>query len=208
MQPILSAREVTFLDILRYPDIDIYPGQVTFLCGDSGCGKSTLLRLWCALASPSGGQLTYAGQDIAELDTVALRREVLLAGQSIYLFDADIRSNFAEYYRYREQAPPEDAVIHHHLDLCCAPFPLESDTTALSGGERQRVFLAICLSLNPKVLLLDEPTSALDADTAAALMHTLLQHCKMQGITPVIVSHDRTLAQRFADTIIQLEGKA
>lgn len=95
------------------------------------------------------------------------------------------------------------------LALCQVPFTPDDLCDNMSGGEKQRVFLAICLSFLPKVLMLDEPTSALDARTADALMGAVKAHCHTQGVTLLVVSHDPTLAQRYADAQIYLgEGQS
>ena len=78
----------------------------------------------------------------------------------------------------------------------------------LSGGERQRVFLAICLSFLPKVLMLDEPTSALDQETAERFMAQVLAFCRERAMTVVAVSHDPALTGRHAENIISLRAEA
>ena len=77
----------------------------------------------------------------------------------------------------------------------------------LSGGERQRVFLAICLSFLPKVLMLDEPTSALDQETAERFMTQVLDYCRQRGMTVVAVSHDPALTERHAENVISLRAE-
>jgi len=201
-------QDVNYKDIVRYPSLTIEAGRATFLCGASGTGKSTLLRLLCGVASATEGRITYLGKGIEDYDPTLLRRDVLLAGQSVYLFDKTIRENFEEFYAYRDLPAPDEETMRTYLDIAAAPFSLDSVCTTLSGGERQRVFLAICLSLCPKVLLLDEPTSALDDNTAAVLMERVKSHCAEQGVTLIVVSHDRAIAERFADEIITLGGGA
>ena len=78
------------------------------------------------------------------------------------------------------------------------------DVEKLSGGEKQRVFLAIALSMRPAVLLLDEPTSALDSNTAFNMMKNIVDYCKHNDITLVVVSHARNLVDEFADKTIDL----
>lgn len=204
MEEILETRGLCFRDKIHYPELSIRAGTATFLTGPSGCGKSTLLHLMNGTLSPSAGQVLYRGQDVAVWNTIQLRREVLLVRQAAYLFDGSILENFAEYHRYRGEAPPEEAAVRAFLELCLAEFPLDQSCATLSGGERQRVFLAVGLSFRPRVLLLDEPTSALDARTGAALMGRLLAHCREEGITPVVVSHDQSLTESYAEETIDL----
>lgn len=203
---LIEFKNVNFNNMITYPDIEIEAEQVTFISGESGSGKSTLLKLINGVASPASGDITIEGKDILSWDTMDLRKKYLLAGQSVYLFDKTIRQNFEEFYRYRDLPAPADKEIQHYLSICCADFPLDSYCTHMSGGERQRVYIAICLSLKPEVLMLDEPTSALDSNTAGLLMQNLSSFCRNNHITLIVVSHDLTLPEQFADRVISLKG--
>jgi len=205
---LFTLENVNYLDILQYPDLIISAGKTTFLCGESGTGKSTLLRLCNGTLSPTVGEVSYLGKRITDYDPISLRRDVLLVGQSVYLFDQSIADNFKEYYTYRDLPAPDAETMRDYLHICAAPFPLESMCQTLSGGERQRVFLAIHLSLKPNVLLLDEPSSALDEKTAETLMGNIKSHCEAKGISLVVVSHDKGLAAIYADDCIVLAGGA
>jgi putative ABC transport system ATP-binding protein len=203
---LFSLNNVNFKDILHYPHLEIAEGVVTFVCGESGCGKSTLLKLLGGTVSADGGEVLYRGKSVESYNPVELRREVLLCGQAAYLFAGSVRDNFAEYYRYRDLPCLADNEINLFLEICAARFPLDAPCATMSGGECQRVFTAICLSFRPAVLLLDEPTSALDDETAAAVMAGICGYCQENGITLVVVSHNRALAERFAGRVIVLEG--
>lgn len=193
---------------IAYRDMDIREGGATFISGPSGCGKSTLLRLFNKTLSPTAGAVLYHGEDAAGLDSIALRRDVLLVGQSVFLFDTSVSENFAAFRAARDAAPLADEEMRFFLRLCCVNFPLDAPCAHLSGGERQRVFLAVCISFQPRVLLLDEPTSALDPETAERLMTQVLSFCREHGMTVAAVSHDPNLAQRHAETIISLRAEA
>lgn len=204
MQEILKASQVVFESIIHYPEIQISAGQATFLQGASGCGKSTLLKLLNGTLSPHSGTIYYEGTDIESLDTIQLRRKVLLAGQSVYLFRGTILDNFIRYHTYRGSEPPEKEQLEAFLSLCCVDFPLDANCNNMSGGERQRVYIAVALSLAPKVLMLDEPTSALDEKTAHQFLGNIKQYCREQGLTLVVVSHDAKLTDYYADQVIRL----
>ncbi|MCL2563793.1 MAG: ATP-binding cassette domain-containing protein [Oscillospiraceae bacterium] len=203
---LFTLKNINYLDILQYPDLAIPADKTTFLCGESGTGKSTLLRLCNGTLTPTSGEVAYSGKPIETYNPCLLRREVLLVGQSVYLFDLSIADNFKEYYTYRDLPAPDAETMRVYLDICAAPFALDSMCNTLSGGERQRVFLAIHLSLRPKVLLLDEPSSALDEKTAETLIGNVKAYCASERISLVIVSHDKGLAAMYADDIIILGG--
>lgn len=202
---ILSVKDLNFRNIIKYPSISIKKEDTVFICGESGCGKSTLLRLFNGTLSADEGEIEYNGQAIELLDTVALRKEVLLVSQTVFLFNGTIKSNFNEFYEYRDLLHPADEQMKKFLKLCCAEFQLEERCDTMSGGERQRIFIAICLSLLPKVLMLDEPTSALDEKTGRNLLHNIKQFCKENGITLIVISHDKSLVDEFADEKIMLK---
>ena len=202
---IISAEGVVFQSIIRYPEIRISRGKTTFIHGPSGCGKSTLLKLINGTVSPGQGQIFYDGEDIEKIDTIRLRREILLVGQSVFLFTGTIEENFIKYYGYRDLDPPGKEAIQKFLSICSADFPLETRCETMSGGERQRVYIAIFLSFMPKVLIMDEPTSALDSLSAETMMNNIKRFSTENDITAIVVSHSLSLAEKYGDQMIVLE---
>ncbi len=203
-KPLFTLKTVTFLDAVTYPDINIQPDTATFITGESGCGKSTLLKLLNGSAKPTSGMVTYCGKDINHCDPVKHKREVLLAGQNVYLFDDTVANNFKTFHAYRELPAPQPEDVALYLRTCCAEFPLDSLCTTMSGGERQRIYLAICLSFMPRVLMLDEPTAALDDATAFRFFKQVKAFAQENNITLLTVCHNQALAQAFADHLIVL----
>jgi len=207
MSEIFRIEQGGFLDIIEYPDITIKDKQTTFVTGPSGCGKSTLLKIFNGTVSLSSGKAYYKNIDIDTIDTISLRREAILISQSVFLFDKTIEKNFEEFAESRGQEPLNNMEKEKYLELAMADFPLNMDCTSMSGGERQRVYIAICMSFFPEILMLDEPTSALDYDTASKLLEKVEIFCKNNGKTLIVISHDKSLADKFADEIIKLAGK-
>lgn len=201
---IFETRNLVFQDKIHYDDISIPRDKVNFIVGRSGSGKSTLLRMFNGMLSPSSGDIFYKGTNLTQLDTIELRKKVSLISQSVYLFDANIRDNFNMFYSYRNMTAPSDDVIRKYLELCNITFPLDKDCTTMSGGERQRVYIAIFLSFLPRVLMMDEPTSALDKESSQIVIGNVLDFCKQQGITVIIISHDGSLTKEFAENIIKI----
>ena len=204
---LFSISNVNFKNIIKYPKINIEEGKSTFICGKSGSGKSTLFKLLNASVSFDEGEILYQDKSIKDYDTILLRREVTLVSQNVFLFDDTIKNNFIEFYRYRDLSSPDDKLISKYLQICLADFSLDANCQEMSGGERQRVFISICLSFIPKVLMLDEPTSALDEHTAEAIMENLKNFCKENNITLIIITHDRLLTEKYADEVIILNSE-
>lgn len=205
MEAMIRVENLKFLDIISYPDMQIEQGQITVLQGESGCGKSTLLKLLNQTQTQSEGKIYYRGTDLDALDTIQLRRELILVNQSLFLFPGTIRENFRMFYERREQIMPSDEELLNFLRICQVPFSLEDLSDTMSGGEKQRVFHAIALSFRPKVLMLDEPTSALDHETAFRFMEQIKEYCKKQEISILMISHDKSLTETFADKMIWLK---
>lgn len=204
---VFEVSNVNYKNILKYSNIKIKGNKTTFITGKSGSGKSTLLKLLNASVPVDGGDILYNGKPIDKHNTIMLRKEVMLAAQNVFLFDDTIKNNFLEYYSYREAIPPNINEMKEYLRLCSADFSTDAMCSQLSGGERQRVFIAICLSFMPKVLMLDEPTSALDGQTAKELIKNLKNYCKENKITLISVCHDKNLVEMYADEVICLNSE-
>lgn len=201
--PILSLRSIEARNSISYPNMDIYRGKATFIQGESGSGKSTLFQICNNTLSPTKGELLYNNKNINEQDPLKIRREILVASQKVFLFPESIEENFLKFYEYREEKPLSSEKMEEYLGLCRISKPLNTPCPDLSGGEKQRVFISICLSFMPKILLLDEPTSALDEDNAEILIKNLSDFTKRNDIALIVISHSTQLLH-FADQIIHL----
>ncbi len=204
MENIIRIDNVNFLNLIHYSDISIPLNKATFISGESGAGKSTLLKILNSTINGATGYIYFNGENINNIDTIRLRKEMLLVSQSVFLFDGSIKKNFEEFYSYRNQSPPNEDTIKKYLNLCCLKMPTDFLCEKMSGGEKQRAFIAICLSFNPKVLMLDEPTSALDEKTANDFFNNIKNFCKENSITLVVISHNKTLTEKYADNIIYI----
>ena len=172
--------------------------------GKSGSGKSTLLKLINNTLQMKSGSIFYKDTNILNIKPVELRRNIMMTSQENFLFDMTIKENFHEFYKLRDLENLTDDEIVKFLKIADFDVDVNLDVEKLSGGEKQRVFLAIALSMRPAVLLLDEPTSALDSNTAFNMMKNIVDYCKHNDITLVVVSHARQLVDEFADKIIDL----
>lgn len=199
---ILRFENVKF--IKEYDDFAIDKNEVVFVVGKSGSGKSTLLKLINNTLQLKSGRIFYKDENILNINPVDLRRNIIMTSQENFLFDMTIRENFQEFYKLRDLKELTDEEIATFLRITNFDVDLNLNVEKLSGGEKQRVFLAIALSMNPEVLLLDEPTSALDNKTAFDMMKNIVDYCKHNDITLVVVSHAKQLVDEFADKIIDL----
>jgi putative ABC transport system ATP-binding protein len=184
------------------------------LLGSSGSGKSTLLNLIAGLDRPTSGSIFALGQNIASLNSLELARyrcnTIGMIFQSFNLLprmtleeNIELPLRLAEVDRSERPARVREALERVHLTHRLGHRPTE-----LSGGEQQRVAIARALVNRPKILLADEPTGNLDSATGEAIL-TLLRELRSQlGMTIVMVTHERPLAEQFADRLaIMGDGK-
>jgi len=175
-------------------------GECTALVGPSGAGKSTLLRLLNRFDDPSEGEIRFHGRPLAELDVLDLRRRVGLVAQRPALLTDGVRAELNAALPVDDERAT-DLLVRVGL----GPDFLDRTTATLSGGEAQRLCLARALTVEPEVLLLDEPTSSLDLASAAAVEDTI-SRLVADGLTVVLVSHDRGQAHRLADHVLVLSA--
>lgn len=199
---ILRFENVKF--IKEYDDFTINKNEIVFIVGKSGSGKSTLLKLINNTLQMKSGSIFYKDTNILNIKPVELRRNIMMTSQENFLFDMTIKENFHEFYKLRDLENLTDDEIVKFLKIADFDVDINLDVEKLSGGEKQRVFLAIALSMRPAILLLDEPTSALDRNTAFNMMKNIVDYCKHNDITLVVVSHARNLVDEFADKTIDL----
>lgn len=97
---------------IKYPKIEIEEKKISFICGESGTGKSTLLKLLNGVITADSGKISYLNNLIESYDSIDLRKDAMLVGQTVYLFDKTIRENFYEYYDFRCIDKPSDEEIN------------------------------------------------------------------------------------------------
>ena len=201
---LFKASNLTYKANLTYDEVKIRQGKINFIVGESGSGKSTFLKLLNRSINHVSGELLYNGTSLDEYDPISLRREVSLVSAEPFLFDESILDNFKSFYALRELPMPKIDYIRYITNLCSVNVPLDQNAYTLSSGERQRVYIAIFLSLCPKVILLDEPTSALDEKNSRKVMENIINFCKEKNIDVVIVSHDNNIVEEFCENKIEI----
>jgi putative ABC transport system ATP-binding protein len=193
--------------------LSINQNEFLALLGPSGSGKSTLLNLIGGLDRPSSGSIVAHGQNIAALSSLGLARyrcnTVGMIFQSFNLLprmtleeNVELPLRLAEIGRSERPARVREALERVGLTHRVGHRPSE-----LSGGEQQRVAIARALVNRPKILLADEPTGNLDSATGEVIL-ALLREQTERGMTIVLVTHERSLAEKFADRLAVMgDGK-
>ena len=194
--------------------VSIQKGDFAALLGASGSGKSTLLNLIAGLDRATSGSIAVDGQNLAELSPDLLaryrRHTVGMVFQSFNLVltmnlaeNVELPMRFAEVERGERQARVQEALNRVGLSA-----RLEHRPSEMSGGEQQRAALARALVNRPKLLLADEPTGNLDSKTGTEIMNLIRELNQNLGMTVIMVTHERDLAERYANRMIFLgDGK-
>jgi putative ABC transport system ATP-binding protein len=194
--------------------LDVRSGEFLALLGSSGSGKSTLLNLMAGLDRPTSGAIFAQGRNLSEMNPLELARyrsrTVGMVFQSFNLLprmtleeNVELPLRLAEVDRGERAGRVREALERVHLENRLTHRPSE-----LSGGEQQRAALARALVNRPTLLLADEPTGNLDSATGESIMVLLRKIQQSLGMTIVLVTHERPLAERFADRIASVaDGK-
>lgn len=194
--------------ILQQVSLTITEGTVLAIAGPSGAGKSSLLRLLNRLHSPTEGAIFFRGQSLADLDPVALRRQVGYVPQKPYLFGLTVVENLCYPFQLRGLPCDRNAIISYLERVKLPAGVLEKRCGELSGGEQQRVCLIRALLAQPTVLLLDEATASLDETNTAVIENFVAEEQARRQMTVVFVSHQREQLRRLARQVVGLrEGR-
>lgn len=194
--------------------LSVPAGEFLVLLGSSGSGKSTLLNLIAGLDRPTSGAIHSHGQKLASLSSVALaryrRNTIGMVFQSFNLLPRmTLEENVELPLRLAEVDHSErSARVGEALERVRLTHRVGHRPTELSGGEQQRVAIARALVNRPKILLADEPTGNLDSATGEAILSLMRELQGQLGMTIIMVTHERTLAEQFADRLaIMGDGK-
>ncbi len=194
--------------------LSIQSGEFVALLGSSGSGKSSILNLIAGLDRPTSGSVYVQERDLAKLSREELAkyrlRVVGMVFQSFNLIasmtlveNVELPLRFAEIDRSQRQK-----LAHEALERVGLSARLDHRPSELSGGEQQRAALARALINRPQLLLADEPTGNLDSHTGTEIMEMLRGFNRELGMTVVMVTHERALAERYVQRMIFLaDGK-
>ncbi|MBJ6988106.1 MULTISPECIES: ABC transporter ATP-binding protein [unclassified Devosia] len=229
--PVLSVRNLNIdyigadknFSAVKDVSFDIAPGEFFGLAGESGCGKSTIAFAISRLHRPpalirKGSEIIVGGRDVLQLNDKELKsfrwREVAMVFQSAMNSLNPVLTIADQFYDVlkthtkvtRAEARERAAELLKLVDI--SPDRLDVYPHQCSGGMRQRIVIAICLSLNPKLLIMDEPTTALDVVVQREILQRIDVLRKRLGFSVLFITHDLGLMVQVSDRIgIMLSGE-
>ncbi|HEY4018277.1 MAG TPA: ABC transporter ATP-binding protein [Pseudonocardiaceae bacterium] len=204
---VFPRRRVAAVDDVSFT---IDRGQTLALVGPSGSGKSTIARMLVRLVDPSGGQVLFDGDDLAELRGSALRgfrRRVQMIFQDPFscldprfsaeeLIEEPLRA-----FQLGDRATRRARARELADQVALSPTLLTRRPRELSGGQCQRVAIARAIGPRPELLVCDEPTSSLDVVVQDQVLRLLVDLQGELGLSYLFISHDLAVVNQMADQV-------
>ncbi|MGO4103907.1 ABC transporter ATP-binding protein [Leifsonia sp. YAF41] len=206
---------VTALDAVS---LTVEPGTCLAVVGESGSGKTTLARIIVGLETADSGTVLLNGEPVA---IRANRHELGRRARVIQMVFQDPQSSLNRRLRVRSAV---DEVLQAHTPLGLAarrtrcaelfalvglePRHLDALPEELSGGQRQRVAIARALAAEPSIIVLDESVAALDVTVQAQILELLADLRTSKGLTYLFITHDLSVVQMIADSVVVMRRGA
>ncbi len=191
--------------VLKDISFKVKPGQTVALVGQTGAGKTSLVKLINRTYDVTAGQILVDGVDVRDWNLAALREQISIIEQDIFLFSRSLNDNIA----FGKPGATKEEIISASIAAQAHDFILDFDQTyattvgergvTLSGGQRQRIALARAFLTDPRILVLDDSTSAIDSATEDKIQRAISNATR--GRTTFIITH-RLSQIRWADLII------
>lgn len=190
-------------------DMDIFAGDVVYIVGKVGTGKTSIIRTIAAenkLLKGKGESCGYDLRTIKRKEIPFLRRRLGVIFQDFQLLmDRPVYENL-EFVLRSTGWKSSDAIerrITEVLDAVGMGTKAHKMPHQLSGGEQQRIAIARAILNDPEVILADEPTGNLDKETAEGILQLLQSICKEKQTAIVMVTHDRSICERYPGRIFE-----
>lgn len=192
--------------------LSVEHGEFLAVTGKSGCGKSTLLNVIGGIVKPTKGVYRFGekeitGHSVNQLAEFRNRSIGFVLQHFALIQEYTVFQNIALPLRFRKERQKQmDTKIMSLLKRLELADKRDAYPPQLSGGQSQRAAIARAIIGNPELLLLDEPTGALDERTGRQIMN-IFHELNKQGMTIVMVTHDRELAASCTKHIVMRDGK-
>lgn len=184
------------------------------LLGPNGSGKTTLLRCMLGRLRPQAGEIVLEGRPIRAWKRAELAQAVgVVPQEEHFVFPMTVREAIAlgrypHLGSWRRESDRDRAAVDRALQRCDIWDLRRRRLSTLSGGERQRVRIARALAQEPRILVLDEPTIHLDVRHEMEIFELVRGLVTETGLTLITVTHNLSLAARYADKLALLKEGA
>jgi ABC-type multidrug transport system fused ATPase/permease subunit len=179
--------------VLQKLSFEVRKGENVAFVGESGGGKSTIFHILCGFYPKTGGRYQLLGRNIEDWDMEALRKQISLVSQNVFLFPTTIEENvgYGKTGATHEEIVEacKKAEIHEFIMTLSQGYQtmVGERGAILSGGQKQRISIARAILKDAPILLLDEPTSALDVETEGNIQDAI--NALMVGRTCITIAH-------------------
>ena len=215
--PVISLRGVDILNgenpVVYGLDMDVYPGETVYILGRVGTGKTSIIRTLTAenrLGKGSGSVCGFELKDIKQKEIPYLRRKMGVVFQDFQLLmDRSVYDNLE--FVLKATGWKDGKLIEARIDKTLSDVGMQTKAHKmphqLSGGEQQRIAIARALLNDPEVIVADEPTGNLDEETAEGILKLLSHINREQGTAIVMVTHNRSICERYPGRIFEIKDE-
>jgi iron complex transport system ATP-binding protein len=198
-------------ELVRGLSIEFAPGELVAILGRNGSGKTLTLHTLAGLRQPAAGSVTLDGIPLADLKRRAIALRLGLLAQDLEdafvttAMETVLIGRHPHLALWQWETAEDERLAHSALAAVDMGDFAARRTDTLSGGEQRRVAVAALLAQQPGIFLLDEPTNHLDPHHQLVVLG-LFRDLARAGRTVITTLHDPTLAARFADRVLLLQG--
>jgi len=197
--------------ILRDVSFEVSPGESVALVGETGAGKTTIISLLSRFYDVQHGRILVDGVNVRDWDKAALRRNIGVVLQDVFLFASDIKTNIRLNNEDITKDKLEDIARIVNADKFINALPDKFDEpvtergSTLSAGQRQLLSFARALAFSPAILILDEATANIDTETEQLIQEAVWR--LMEGRTSIVIAHRLSTIQHVDRILVMHKGR-
>lgn len=206
----IFSKTIGYVKAVDDVSFTINKGETLGLVGESGCGKTTIGRSLLRLIEPTGGRVTFEGEDITAMNSKQLktvRKQMQIIFQDPYsslnprMTVGGMITEILKYHQIAEGDKAEKMVTDLLERVGLSKLHARRYPHEFSGGQRQRIGIARALSVEPKFIVCDEPVSALDVSIQSQIINLLQDLQKELELTYLFISHDLSVVEHISDRV-------